>query len=220
MAEPAGAVVKQVRVLRNIVLTWGLAAVILWSLRVRLWEHGEAAAVGVFLGAALGVARWRLLRRRIARRDRRYERNKIFVHYLSVWELLLHAVGYNLYLSIPLGLGLLVLVAVGVFSAWWSVLLWSTLWVAVSVVAVCLLSYERQHGPVFYQYNSEDWGGAEGLLYQEGTVVEALTPRGKVTVQSVLWNAVSMSGESIDVGTAIEVIAIERLTLYVDRLPE
>ena len=91
---------------------------------------------------------------------------------------------------------------------------------AASVVAVALLGFEQQHGPVFYQYISEDWGGAEGLLYQEGRVVEALTPRGKVTVQNVLWNAVSMSGESIDVGTTIEVIAIERLTLYVDRLPD
>lgn len=220
MAEPAGRVVKQVRVLRNIVLTWGLCAVILWSLRARLWEHGEAVGLGLLLGGALGVARWHVLRRRIARRDRRYERNKIFVHYLSMFDLLLNAVGYNLYLSIPLGLGLLALVMVGVFSTWWSVLLWSALWVAASVVAVCLLCYERQHGPVFYQYNSEDWGGAEGLLYQEGTVVEALTPRGKVTVQGVLWNAVSMSGEDIDAGMSIEVIAIERLTLYVDRLPD
>lgn len=217
MAEP---VVKQVRVLRNIGLTWGLCAVILWGLRAYLWEHRVAIGLGLLLGCALGAARWHLLRRRIARRDRRYERNKIFVHYLSVFDLLVNAVAYNLYLSIPLGLGLLVLVAVGVFSAWWSVLGWSVLWVAASVVAVCLLGYERQHGPVFYQYDSEDWGGAEGLLYQEGKVVEALAPNGKVTVQGVLWNAVSMSGEAIDVGTAIEVIALERLTLYVDRLPD
>jgi membrane-bound ClpP family serine protease len=35
----------------------------------------------------------------------------------------------------------------------------------------------------------------------------------------VLWNAVSLSGEPIDVGEQVEVISTERLTLYVDRLP-
>jgi hypothetical protein len=216
MAEP---IVKQVRVLRNVGLTWGLCAIVLWLLRARLWEHRAAIGLGLLLGGALGTARWHLLRRRIARRDRRYERNKIFVHYLSVFDLLVHALAYNLYLSIPLGFGLLGLVVVGVFSPWWSVVVWSALGGAASVVALSVLGYERQHGAVFYQYDSEDWGGAEGLLYQQGRVVEALTPHGKVSVQGVLWNAVSMSGEAIDVGTAIEVIALERLTLYVDRLP-
>jgi membrane-bound ClpP family serine protease len=37
--------------------------------------------------------------------------------------------------------------------------------------------------------------------------------------QGVLWNAVSLSGETIGMGASVEVIATERLTLYVDRLP-
>ena len=56
-------------------------------------------------------------------------------------------------------------------------------------------------------------------MYQQATVVQPLTPAGKVTIQGVLWNAVSLSGETIEMGTQVEVIATERLILYVDRLP-
>lgn len=38
-------------------------------------------------------------------------------------------------------------------------------------------------------------------------------------MQGVLWHAVSLSGERIEMGAPVEVIATERLTLYVDRLP-
>ena len=63
------------------------------------------------------------------------------------------------------------------------------------------------------------WSGAEGLVYQQATVVQPLTPAGKVTLQGVLWNAVSLSGEPIEIGAQVEVITTERLTLLVDRLP-
>ena len=56
------------------------------------------------------------------------------------------------------------------------------------------------------------------MLYQVGTVVHPLTPSGKVSIAGVLWNAVSLSGETIDNGQPVEVLSIERLTLYVDRL--
>lgn len=213
--------VKQVRVIRNVAITWMLCAVVLLGLYTRLWEHRATVGLSIAFGLAAGGMRWWALRRRIVRRDRRYERNKIFVHYLSVVEAWLTAIAYNVYLSIPIGVTLLALVWLGAFStSSWLISLWSAIWVAASVVAVRLYGYEWQHGPVFYQYNSENWGGTEGLLYQGGTVVSALTPAGKVNVQGVLWNAVSMSGEPIDTGEAIEVIRVERLTLYVDRLPE
>jgi membrane-bound ClpP family serine protease len=57
------------------------------------------------------------------------------------------------------------------------------------------------------------------MLYQVGTVVQPLTPAGKVKIQGVLWNAVSLSGEALAVGQQVEVISVHRLTLYVDRLP-
>jgi hypothetical protein len=34
-----------------------------------------------------------------------------------------------------------------------------------------------------------------------------------------LWNAVSLSGDPIDAGERVEVVSVERLTLYVDRVP-
>ena len=89
---------------------------------------------------------------------------------------------------------------------------------ATAVVAGWVVGYEQRHGPLYYQYNSETWSGAEGLLYQVGTVVDPLCPGGKVKLQGALWNAVSLSGEGIEVGEQVEVIAIEGLTLYVDRV--
>jgi membrane-bound serine protease (ClpP class) len=72
---------------------------------------------------------------------------------------------------------------------------------------------------LYYQYDNASWSGAEGMVYQRGTVVQPLTPAGKVKIQGVLWNAVSLSGETIALGEPVEVISLERLTLYVDRLP-
>ena len=85
-------------------------------------------------------------------------------------------------------------------------------------MAGCIVRYERHAGPLYYQYNNAGWSGAEGLLYQVGTVVQPLTPAGKVNLQGVLWNAVSLSGEALAVGEHVEVILVHRLTLSVDRL--
>ena len=215
------AVVKQVRVLGNVALACGLCVLVLWLLRDRLWEHRDALALGLAAGMATGIWRWRCLSRKITRRDRRYERNKIFVNYLTVVEVLIATVAYSPYLSIPIGIGLLAAVLFGTFAAhWWTILAASVGLMATAVVAGYVVWYERCHGRLYYQYNSESWSGAEGLLYQTGLVVKPLTPAGKVTIQGVLWNAVSISGERIEVGEQVEVISVERLTLHVDRLPE
>lgn len=213
--------VKQVRVVRNLLILGGLCTVVLWLVRGRLWEHRGALALGLGAGLVYGVIRWWCLRRRIARRDRRYERNKIFVDYLSSLEVAIAAVSHNVYVAIPLGL----LVVLGVLSGFWSahwgtVLLASWGLIAAVVLTGCVFWYERRHGPLYYQYKSDTWAGAEGLLYQIGTVVEALQPAGKVRIGGVLWNAVALSGEYHAVGETVEVITVERLTLYVDRLPQ
>jgi membrane-bound ClpP family serine protease len=127
------------------------------------------------------------------------------------------AVVYNLFLAIPLGLALLAAVLFATVSAhWWTVLGASSGLAGTGVLAGCMLWYEHRHGPLYYQYKSDTWSGAEGLLYQVGTVVHPLTPAGKVRLQGVLWNAVSLSGETISAGACVEVISIARLTLYVD----
>ncbi len=212
--------VKQVRVLRNTLVVFVLCALALWLLRTRFWEHRDALALGVLVGLVCGALRWWQLHRNIARRHRRYERNKIFVNYLNGLEAAIAAVIYNIYIAIPLGLALITTTLLTTLSAhWWTVLGSSFGFVTTSFLAGCIVWYERRHGPLYYQYKSDTWSGAEGLLYQEGMVIQPLTPSGKVKVEGVLWNAVSLSGETIDEGERIEVISVERLTLYVDRLP-
>lgn len=176
--------------------------------------------LGGAIGLMYGVFYWWLLQRRIARRDRRYERNKIFVHHLNMLEVVVAALAYNVYLGIPLGLVLLGLGLLSWLSShWWLVLGASFGMVSAGVLAGCVGWYEWRDEPLYYQYNSETWSGAEGLLYQVGTVVHPLTPRGKISLAGVLWNAVSRSGEPIEVGQQVEVLAIDRLTLEVDGLP-
>ncbi|MEE8304248.1 MAG: NfeD family protein, partial [Candidatus Tectomicrobia bacterium] len=197
-----------------------LCALALWLLRTRFWEHRDALALGVLVGLVCGALRWWQLHRNIARRHRRYERNKIFVNYLNALEAAIAAVAFNIYIAIPLGVALIVVTLLTTLSAhWWTVLGSSFGFVTTGFLAGCIVWYERRHGLLYYQYQSETWSGAEGLLYQEGIVIQPLTPAGKVKVEGVLWNAVSLSGETIDEGERIEVISVERLTLYVDRLP-
>jgi membrane protein implicated in regulation of membrane protease activity len=213
--------VKQARVLYNALSVCVVCMLILWLVRDRLWEHSDALGLGAAAGLIYGVLRWWHLQRHIARRDRRYARNKIFVQHLNSLELTVAAVAYNPYLVIPLGLVLLVVVVVALRSAhWWTILGASFGLVGTGVLSSCLVRYERRHGALHYQYKSDTWSGAEGLLYQVGTVVQPLTPAGKVMIDSVLWNAVALSGEAIDTGERVEVISVERLTLYVDRLPD
>jgi NfeD-like C-terminal, partner-binding len=212
--------VPQVRVLQNVLGLAALCALALWCVYDRLWEHAPGVSVGVAVGAIGGWLWWRHLARRIARQDRQYERNKIFVHYLSILEVVLAAVAYNPFLALLLGVGLLaVVVGTSIFSPVWIAYLGSSGLAGLGVLTGALLRYERSHGPVYYQYNNDGWSGAEGLVYQRAMVVQPLTPTGKVTMQGVVWNAVSLSGESIEMGAQVEVIATERLTLSVDRLP-
>ena len=214
------ALVKQVRVLRNVVWVGALCLLALVLVRARLWEHRAALGLGGVAGGLCGWLRWGQLRRNIARRDRRYERNKIFVHYLSLVEMALGAVAYNPYLAMPLGLILLAGVLLTHLShQWWTILASSAGLSGAVVLACCIVRYEHHDGPLYYQYDNAGWSGAEGMLYQVGTVVQPLTPEGKVTIQGVWWNAVSLSGEVIGMAERVEVISINRLTLYVDRLP-
>ena len=213
--------VKQVRVLHNVVSLFALSALVLWLVSAHLSEHRDALGLGMVAGLIYGSLRWWRLSRSIARRDRRYERNKIFVHYLNGFEVVMTALAHNVYVAIPLGLLLLAAVLMGTLSGhWWTTLAASFGVTGTGVLAGCIVRYERHHGQLHYQYKSDTWSGAEGLLYKVGTVMQPLTPAGKVTIDGVLWNAISLSGEVIDAEECIEVISVERLTLYVDRLPD
>ena len=212
--------VKQARVLRNVLCLFMLCALLLWLVHAYLWQHRGALALGGTAGLAYGWCHWWRLQPRIARRDRRYARNKVFVHYLNSLEVAVTAVAYNVFLAIPIGLGLGgVILLDGQSAHWWTVLGASFGVGGTAVLASCVFWYERHHGPLYYQYKSDTWSGAEGLLYQVGTVVQPLTPTGKVLLAGVLWNAVSRSGEPIASGQQVEVLSVDRLTLSVDCLP-
>jgi membrane protein implicated in regulation of membrane protease activity len=214
------ALVPQVRVLRNVLGLGVLCALAVWLGRDHLWEHAPGVSLGAVAGAVGGWLRWRHLSRRIARRDRRYERNKIFVHYLSLLDVVLAVVAYNPFVALLLGVVLLAgVVGTSVFTPMWLVYVGSSGLAGLGVLTGALLRYERSHGPVYYQYDNEGWSGAEGLVYQRARVVQPLAPAGKVMIQGVVWNAVSLSGEHIEMGAQVEVITTERLTLSVDRLP-
>ena len=212
--------VKQVRVGRNVLLWASLCSLVLWLVGVRLWAHWTAIVFGVVAGSGYAIWHWQHLARRITRHDRHFEPNKILVHYLSIVEVLVSAVGYNPYLAIPIAVVLVVGVLLSALSGlWWAVMVAMFGLASSAVLGGYILRYERLHGPLHYQYDSRTWSGAEGMLYRPATVVKPLTPGGKVDYQGELWNAVSLSGEPIGAGECVEVIAVERLTLYVDRAP-
>ena len=213
--------VKQARVLRNLSGFGLLCAGLIWLLGDRAWQAPDALAWGAALAVAGALLHWRWLARRITRRDRRYERNKIPVSYLSVIEALAAAFAESYYLAIPVALGVvIIMVTVSLSGHWWTALGASCGLVWAVVLTGRILVYEWRHGALYYQYDNSDWSGAEGMLYQCGTVVQSLAPAGKVNMPGgVLWNAVSQSGETIDTGESVEVIGVQRLTLYVDRLP-
>ena len=144
--------VKQVRVLRNVVCYLVLCALILWCVRAQLWQHRGAVALGWSVGLAYGLFHWRRLQQRVARRDRRYERNKIFVHYLNSLEVIVVAVAYSVYLAIPIGLGLAGLALLSTWSAhWWTVLGASFGLGGAGGLASGVYWYERRHGRLYYQ---------------------------------------------------------------------
>ena len=214
--------VKQVRVWRNLIGLGLLCTGLIWWLGDRAWQTSDAVVLGAVLALPGALLHWRWLAPRITRRDRRFERNKIPVSYLSVFEALTAAFAESYYLAIPVVL-VVVLVALTVsLSGHWWIVLGASCGLAWAVVLTArILVYEWRHGALYYQYDNSNWTGAEGMVYQCGTVVQALAPAGKVNMPGgVLWNAVSQSGETIDAGEAVEVIGVQRLTLYVDRLPD
>ncbi len=79
--------VKQVRVMHNVLVLAMLCAGLLWLVRGHIPSSPGAVAIGALLGLGYGGFYWSRLARRVARRDRRFARNKIFVSFLSVFEL-------------------------------------------------------------------------------------------------------------------------------------
>jgi len=211
--------VRQVRVIRNTSLLGVLSLAVLWLARNDIVANAEALLWGGVGGAAYAGWYWRRLRRRIARSDRRYGRNKILVQFISVFEFAAAAAATNIYLLGALAVALILIIFLNVITDyWWAVLGGSFGFTGAGVLTVLTVIYERRHGPLYYQYDSRGWLGGEGMLYRTGVVEEALTPKGMVSLDGELWSAVSKSGENIGEGEKIEVVSRDGLVLHVDRI--
>lgn len=211
--------VKQVRVIRNVLIMGLLFTGILWLDRDYWVTNKDALVLGALGGLGYGWFYWHRLSSRIARTDRRFERNKIFVSFLSAFEVGLAALAVSHYVLIALAVLLLTGIILDFFSGhWWTVFIGGFGGSAAMLLAVRTLCYEHGHGPLYYQYDSRFWMGGEGMLYQVGQVVEPLTPCGLITVNGELWQAISLSGETIAAGESIEVISRQGLVVYVDHL--
>ncbi len=211
--------VKQVRVIQNTVIMAILFSGVLWFVGGDILKNLDALIWGLLCGALYGAFYWFRLVHRIARRERRYERNKVFVQFISPFEIVLLTAASSHFLLIGMAVFLIPgLIFDWIVGHWWAVLLGSGGVSGSLFLGTNVLRYEHKHGPVYYQYDSRGWSGEEGLLYQTGEVVEPLSPRGRILINGELWNAVSMSGEPIDRGEQIEIISREGLTLHVDRV--
>jgi membrane protein implicated in regulation of membrane protease activity len=206
--------------MRNVLVMWVLFVGVLCLAQDGIFTNSDALLLGISSGLAYGWIYWRRLSHRITREDRRFERNKVLVQFLSIFEIVLVGVAFSYYILIAFG----ILLVVGVFLAffaghWWSVFAGGFGVAAATLVGASIIWYERGHGPLYYQYDSRLWMGGEGMLYQVGEVTTPLTPTGTIMVNGELWRAVSLSGEVIRAGEQVEVISRDGLTLRVDRLP-
>ncbi|KFI22103.1 NfeD family protein [Nitrosococcus oceani] len=213
--------VRHVRVIWNTAFIGAICGSLLWLRREDIPAHLDALVLGILVGTLYGGLYWRYLFHRITRKERRFERNRILVHYLSLFELLLTAATWSLYLLIALTLLILAAVLLDIFSGyWWSILISSFGMAAALSLGGSIVRYERLYGALYYQYDSRSWLGGEGLLYQEGRAIQPLTPKGKIIINGELWHAVSLNGDNIEAGKKVEVISRKGLTLYVDSLPQ
>ncbi len=210
--------VRQVRVIRNTLIVAAIFVLLLWQVRGHVLENIDALLIGILAGGVYALIYWRGLLRRITRKNKRYETNKIFVRFISVFEVLLTVATSGHYVLIGIAVVILIAVIFDYLTGhWWAVLFGGLGITSSAVLTVAVLWYEKEHGPLYYQYDSRMWLGGEGMLYQVGEVEETLSPSGLVTVNGELWKAISKSGEPIRKGERIEVISRTGLILQVDR---
>ena len=107
--------------------------------------------------------------------------------------------------AVAVGLVLLVLWALGIEIP-----------LPIAIVAALLLGILVfvTHKAIIPTFHKKRVTGAEGLIGQEGEVVEPLTPVGVIRVEGEYWKAKSV-GEDIAVGEEVEILELHGLTLMV-----
>ena len=86
----------------------------------------------------------------------------------------------------------------------------------IAIVAALLLGILVfvTHKAIIPTFHKKRVTGAEGLIGQEGEVVEPLTPVGVIRVEGEYWRAKSVV-EDITAGEEVEILGLDRLTLMV-----
>ena len=72
------------------------------------------------------------------------------------------------------------------------------------------------HKVIVPSFHKKKVTGSEGMIGQEGTVVEPLTPVGIIRAEGELWKAKS-DGDDIEAGEEVEILELSRLILKVKR---
>lgn len=213
--------VRKIRVLRNLLVLFGASLALLWLARGGISASTPALLLGAAAGVGYGVFYWRRLLGRVQRSGHRHARNRVFVRFISPVEVLLVALGWNLaMLAAVLSLVLVLVLFNLMLGGWLAALAGSFGSAATAVLMVLLLRFEHRYGALYYQYASEAWAGAEGLLYQRGVAITDLSPAGQVRIRAENWRARSISGEPIGAGSRVEVLDQEGLCLIVDHIDD
>ena len=88
--------------------------------------------------------------------------------------------------------------------------------IVIALVAAALVFVV--HMAVIPSFHKKQVTGREGMIGQQGTVVEPLTPVGAIMVNGECWKAKSVDDGNIEAGEEVEIVRIEGLTLRVMRL--
>ena len=73
-----------------------------------------------------------------------------------------------------------------------------------------------RHVAVIPSFHRKQVTGREGMIGEQGKVVEPLTPVGVITIKGEYWSAKSVD-ESIEADENVEIVGLEGLTLMIKR---
>jgi membrane protein implicated in regulation of membrane protease activity len=200
---------------KRLALSWAaflLLVVALVFSAVSVWVSSVVTFFGVVCGSLAGFSEWKRISQRIDRQNRLvvFAEDAIWVALLLPLFLLSQApavagrLAFHVYKLPRIAYGVM-LFFLALSTAYTAVIYWR------------LRRHELANGPLLLkEHYARSVIGTIGMLGQEGTVVAACTPYGRVKVGAELWNARSVDVR-IEVGEQVRVTDVEGLTLIVER---
>ena len=91
-----------------------------------------------------------------------------------------------------------------------------TLTIKISAGIIFVISVLARHVAVIPSFHRKQVTGREGMIGEEGKVVNSLTPVGTINIKGEYWSAKSID-DRIDAGENVEIVGFEGLTLTVKR---